>query len=81
MLLTFFISCFTFKPAPYQAPVIAVAVVPTVRMIVRALGALDMVLGELSITWYDVLAGEDEIPQSVLEWSLKGFTPRPVTQP
>ena len=54
---TFLISCFIFNPAPYQAPVIVVAVTPTVRIIVRALGALDMVLGALSITWFDVGKG------------------------
>ena len=40
---TCFISCFVFSPAPYQAPVTAVAVTPAVRIMVRTLGALDMV--------------------------------------
>ena len=39
---TFLISCFVFSPAPYQAPVTAVAVTPAVRMMVRALEVVDM---------------------------------------
>lgn len=43
---TCFNSCFVFNPAPYQAPVTAVAVTPAVRIIVRTfLGVGDMVGG------------------------------------
>lgn len=48
---TCLISCFVFNPAPYQAPVTAVAVTPAVRIMVRTLGALDMVLGVLRVTF------------------------------
>lgn len=50
MIRTCFISFFIFNPAPYQAPVTVVAATPAARIIVRALGALDMVFGVLSIT-------------------------------
>ena len=59
-------SCFVFRPAPYQAPVTVVAKTPAVRIMVRALGALDMVLGALSIAWFEMgrrEKGEDSEPR------------------
>ena len=61
MTRTFLISCFVFNPAPYQDPVIAVAVTPTARIMLRVLDEVDMVPGTASLTYFDI--GDDVMDQ------------------